>query len=153
MKKKKKRPPIKNRIESMYQMRVLQKMTANEIADIFKISSRTVRRAVHYFSKKNDLSKQTASELIHFYEHEIRMLLQRRAGIRFTQKSYSFASNAYIGITRVIIELQDKVAELCKLTGAKQSNIDQSIHKTSITLVIPKERLDRFGDHIKALAI
>jgi len=116
-----------SRLQSIYDLRVLHKKTFNHIGFVFGISHHTAKRAFDVYSKQVFLSAQTASELIYFYENEIAQLLEKRK--KATPRTYAT-------LTKLVIEIQEKIAELCKLLDRQpQFNIENHTHYTNYVVV------------------
>jgi len=87
-----------------YYLRVVEKCTETEIANIFKISRRTVQRYIAAFRRELNLSQQDRTDIVFFYEKEIQRLLEKRERTR--------NDRWYLAYTDRIMYLQEKIAKL-----------------------------------------
>jgi len=105
----------KSRLRLCYYLKTIEKKTCLEIAEQLGISDRTVKRALSRFRKANHITNQTADDLITFYENEIQLLNERRNRPDVSHRIFQ-------GYSKIITDLQDKIAELLKLKDAATIN-------------------------------
>jgi len=87
----------------------IQKKTLGEIAKILQVSSRTVFYDLELIRKKLQKEKEriTNIDIVFFYENEMKELMRRREEAK--------SHHIYLAYTKMIVELQEKIAEYLKL--------------------------------------
>lgn len=96
-------------LEAIYYLRTVEKLTVPEIAKSIGVAQSTIWRAISRFRTAIGMSKQQADDLIAFYEKEMQALMKKRDDLDNKE------GRLYVSYSKLIHELQDKIAELLKL--------------------------------------
>jgi len=94
---------------SVFFLAAVEKRSQVEIARILQIHRNTVSRYLSHFRKQLQKEKEkiTNIDIVFFYENEMKELMKRREEAK--------SHHIYLAYTKMIVELQEKIAEYLKL--------------------------------------